>query len=370
MNTKDFIVEHTNIGSDAEAMAADHEVQLGRQNLYNAAKDAIELYHMLKDVSEETGLEGWVSEKITLAADYLLSVKNFYEEQKHDTDEFEFSTFNFESAEKQLSNILEEGQLNELDSTTMQSYLDKRKNAQLPGSLHKAGNQIRGIRSAKEKLADKAATAKARALGDPRVQESQEQLDELNAERYADINWTGSPVSSTSASRKFNVVTRATGKVASSHPTRAEAERAAAKLGGFSKVKVIGVTEGKISEDTGNVNPMTQAVIGQFMRQPRGIALLGQFGPEKVMSAIDDATHDWSGEEIGTSDISAYFNQVADILVKTKKVNENASAGATGVGAIASSVANTKVNKPSTGKPKKIGNLIKRTNPTVGKGVY
>jgi len=52
----------------------DHEVQMARADLYKIAKYGIKLHEMLKGVSEEQGLEGWVQAKITKAADYLGSV--------------------------------------------------------------------------------------------------------------------------------------------------------------------------------------------------------------------------------------------------------------------------------------------------------
>lgn len=53
---------------------ADHEVQMARADLYKIAKYAIKLHDMLKNVSEERGMEGWQQAKITKAADYIGSV--------------------------------------------------------------------------------------------------------------------------------------------------------------------------------------------------------------------------------------------------------------------------------------------------------
>ncbi len=58
----------------AGAAERDHEVQMARAELYKIAKYAIKLHEMLKNVSEEQGLEGWVQSKITKAADYIGSV--------------------------------------------------------------------------------------------------------------------------------------------------------------------------------------------------------------------------------------------------------------------------------------------------------
>lgn len=109
MKTTDFIVEYAGIGNDAEAMGQDHEVQLARQDLYNTAKNAIELHARLKSISEETGLEGWVSEKITLAADYLATVNNYFAEQDQ-PDMDMLDSFSFESAEQQYDQLVNESE--------------------------------------------------------------------------------------------------------------------------------------------------------------------------------------------------------------------------------------------------------------------
>ena len=58
----------------AYKVEADHEVQMARAEIYKVAKYAIKLHEMLKGVSEQEGLEGWVQSKITKSADYMASV--------------------------------------------------------------------------------------------------------------------------------------------------------------------------------------------------------------------------------------------------------------------------------------------------------
>lgn len=79
------------LGQDADVMEQDHEVQMARADCFHAAKHAIELHQILKGISERQGLEGWVSEKITLAADYLRTVKEYleYEEGRNQAVGFE-----------------------------------------------------------------------------------------------------------------------------------------------------------------------------------------------------------------------------------------------------------------------------------------
>ena len=62
------------LGDLAHRAEKDHEVQMARADLYKIAKYSIKLHEMLKGVSEQEGLEGWVQSKITKAADYLGSV--------------------------------------------------------------------------------------------------------------------------------------------------------------------------------------------------------------------------------------------------------------------------------------------------------
>ena len=77
MKPTEFIVETSMIAQEADTMHADHEVQMARADCYNAAKYAIELHKLLKNMSESQGLDGWVSEKITLANDYLRMVHEY-----------------------------------------------------------------------------------------------------------------------------------------------------------------------------------------------------------------------------------------------------------------------------------------------------
>jgi len=74
------------LGQDADHMEQDHEVQMARADCFHAAKNAIELHQILKNISERQGLEGWVSEKITLAADYLRTVKEYLEYETMPSD--------------------------------------------------------------------------------------------------------------------------------------------------------------------------------------------------------------------------------------------------------------------------------------------
>ena len=57
----------------------DHEVSMARSDLFQAAKNAKQTFEMLEGVSEDDGIEGWVQAKITKAADYLATVREYLE---------------------------------------------------------------------------------------------------------------------------------------------------------------------------------------------------------------------------------------------------------------------------------------------------
>ena len=72
-----------NLADMASKVEQDHEVQMARAQLYKIAKYSIKMHEMLKNVSEQEGLEGWVQSKITKAADYMGAVyHNMDYEQK------------------------------------------------------------------------------------------------------------------------------------------------------------------------------------------------------------------------------------------------------------------------------------------------
>jgi hypothetical protein len=60
----------------------DHEVEMARSDLVSANKNAKKIYELIKDLSEEDGLEGWVQEKIIKANDYLNSAREYLENKE------------------------------------------------------------------------------------------------------------------------------------------------------------------------------------------------------------------------------------------------------------------------------------------------
>jgi hypothetical protein len=120
MKTTDFINE--SFVEDAAAAHQDHEVQMARADCYNAAKYAIELHKLLKNISEQEGLDGWVSEKITLANDYLRTVTEYlrYEQQSSSAG---MPEFNVGSATQTLDAALGESAMPAMQEGAFTWYL-------------------------------------------------------------------------------------------------------------------------------------------------------------------------------------------------------------------------------------------------------
>jgi len=57
----------------------DHEVEMARSDVLATMKNAKAIYELLKNRTEEEGLEGWVQEKLIKANDYLNAVKEYYD---------------------------------------------------------------------------------------------------------------------------------------------------------------------------------------------------------------------------------------------------------------------------------------------------
>jgi hypothetical protein len=62
-----------------EKVEQDHEVGMGKSQMYHAMKNAKAIHDMLQQVSEREGIEGWVASKLTKASDYLKVVKDYLE---------------------------------------------------------------------------------------------------------------------------------------------------------------------------------------------------------------------------------------------------------------------------------------------------
>jgi hypothetical protein len=92
MKTTEFLKENSIIAQEADDMHKDHEVQMARSQMYSAAQSAIEIHRLLKNISELEGLDGWVASKLTLASEYLETVRDYlkYEAVSAEPEMMEF----------------------------------------------------------------------------------------------------------------------------------------------------------------------------------------------------------------------------------------------------------------------------------------
>lgn len=65
------------ISKDADR--TDREVEMALSDLFQAHKNSKEIFELVKNISEEEGLEGWVQEKIIKSADYLNTIREYLE---------------------------------------------------------------------------------------------------------------------------------------------------------------------------------------------------------------------------------------------------------------------------------------------------
>lgn len=124
MKTTDFITE--NLVMAAQEAQSDHEVNMARAQCYNAAQHAIEIHKLLKNISEMQGIEGWVASKLTLAEDYLNTVRDYLTYEAHKEDQMD--EFNPESATMTLDSVLGEDSYDDAVS----AFLSKNKPTELP----------------------------------------------------------------------------------------------------------------------------------------------------------------------------------------------------------------------------------------------
>jgi hypothetical protein len=130
MKTTEFLKENSIIAQEADTMHKDHEVQMARSQMYNSANAAIEIHKLLKNISEMEGIEGWVASKLTLANQYLESVRDYLKYEQVD-QQSEMMEFVGEAADYALDTLLAEDDYDD----AVAAFLSKNKPVQ--GKTHK-----------------------------------------------------------------------------------------------------------------------------------------------------------------------------------------------------------------------------------------
>ncbi len=88
----------------------DHEGRMAKSDLLRLAKYSAKLFHM---IDKDEQLDGWVQEKITLAADHIGNVYHYLEYEKMAGEAIDHGPRDFEeSVQQEIKNSLYEQWLN------------------------------------------------------------------------------------------------------------------------------------------------------------------------------------------------------------------------------------------------------------------
>ena len=107
MKTTEFLKENDFIGHDAHHMHEDHQHQMLREECYHLAVNSVALHKLLGQLDDAQVLDAWAAEKISLANDYIKTVKEWLEYEVMSDEGSEVPAFAMESAEQQYERILE-----------------------------------------------------------------------------------------------------------------------------------------------------------------------------------------------------------------------------------------------------------------------
>lgn len=368
MKPTEFIVETSSIAQEADIMHRDHEVQMARSDCYNAANYAIQLHRLLKNISEAEGLDGWVSEKITLANDYLRSVYEYLRHEEEHTED-DMMVFAEDAANYAFSKLLNESlrdgeyyvyevTFDDGSSTkikTSNDWFDAKTYYAKRGKNVVKAEQVGGIHS------DNFVSPRRTSGLD---QDKQDQTNQ--ALRNYDRGLTKGIEEEYPATATKPIVGQApTVAAGAAVPPTAVTQKPAAGANLKPTPTLPGTAgAGKAGQPTnpelytdprltpGAAKPVQESYVGRETKE-------GTWRVFKNGQAVAVAGPFKSREEA-----SAWIKKQSK-----KSVKESASAGATGAGGIAVSMSGGN-GKPGTGKPKKIGNAAKMKKVQYGKGIY
>lgn len=390
MKTTEFIVENSLIAQEAATMHQDHEVQMARADCYNAADYAIQIHRMLKHVSEQEGIEGWVSEKITSANNALRDVAEYLRYEKQDGQEM--MEFVYEAAEYALGKLItEESQNSSVAGAIIQRILHQR-----PDLLKAYGPEL--VKSAVDNVADYVGDVDEIGSSDVSgwIREVERMLEENPPEAFMnEDNESGWKDWSEKNPGKLNQQT-ADMYARNTHRWGGDTGVPGAKEhGGKGDLKTIDREGNPVTnratriEKPEGVPKVSKIPAG--IRSGGGGGRMGLSDPSAVKSLVPnfeskaDPTGSWVvydgnkvkrfktregakaySEKNGGKVASSEF--YADNIQK-KVVSEMATGGASSAGGVAVSMGGPG-HKPTSGVPKKVGNSYKPKKVSVGKGIY
>jgi hypothetical protein len=382
MKPTEFIVENSIIAQEADDMHRDHEVQMARSQMYSAAQAAIEIHRLLRDVSEMEGLEGWVQSKLTLASQYLESVRD-YMKYEAVSQEPEMMAFAESAAEYALESLIaEEGETGvERDASA------RRENERYDNARNYQGRNARGdvIRSGGEvvkgnpnppSLIQRAAGAlglpntATDALGDPMYKSSRSKAGGSGT----------APISTKTAGIRGGGGGGSIGDIGytRSMDLGAEFDPKTLMKRNAMKEQTPAPAPGTSTPVVGGMAKSTDAAgrtTTSYNMGPVSVSKSTGGGIPDVSSAstqvMDKTVTQHTGVGFGGAGagVQQGGNKITTVTEKNKKLKEMATGGASSAGSVATSMGGPR-HKPTSGVPKKVGNSYKPKQVTVGKGVY
>jgi hypothetical protein len=335
MKSLDFLKE--DIVTDAQDMQLDHEVQMARKDCYTAADNAIALHRLLRNISEQQGLEGWVAAKITLASDYLNTVREYLEYQLMTGSPMQEPISVMAVAESKLNEVDPRNFDSDVDYYAARNAPPKRRSApnDYPFSKEEDDDYFREIfrKKREAKAKESGVTEGGRKMtGTPRdrfistitprmnndalMQKVAKVVNspEFNEDTILKIVDAGNTVTHPVAryiQKKFEELQYDLGRSYEDYP-----ERVAEKLLSM----LIDRTKQGVAESN-DYSAVTNAITRRILQQHPQV--LAKYGPEVVGLAIDEiAEFVGNVDEIGSSDVSGWTSQVIRSLSRFSPLRE------------------------------------------------
>jgi hypothetical protein len=373
MKPTEFIVENSVIAQEADDMHRDHEVQMARSQMYSAAQAAIEIHRLLKDVSEMEGLEGWVQSKLTLASEYLESVRD-YMKYEAVSQEPEMMAFAESAADYALESLISEAGMKDYVEKNPEKFNEPTRDLYARNTARFGGDEgqpgAKGERKSTGPTVDRSgksvtglATGVSKPEGVPRVSKTPitkfgmaGPSGEMDPRLGADLD----PKSMMKRSMKEE---GETGEERAARLGR-ENERfdSARNYQGRNARGDVIRSGGEVVK--GNPNPPS------LIQRAAGTLGLPNTATDALGDPMYKSSRPRSGGGGGVGGIiepgkkrSLYFDE------NKRSVKESATGGASSAGGVATSVGGP-AHKPTSGVPKKLGNAHKTKRVAVGKGVY
>lgn len=325
MKPTEFIVETSQIAQEADDMHADHEVQMARSDCYSAAKYAIELHRMLKQVSEQQGLDGWVSEKITLANDYLRTVHEYLSHEMEHGQEQAMMGFTAEAAEYAVDQLLVEDDYDD----AVKDYFSR-------------GGKVEKLPAKKPRKSEKTDFSSKHIGGKGEVGKGKANRIGKNAK----TDPSGKPV--------------VTAENAKEEFAKARNDKRDADLSRWAASKGKGSGANDVADQSRSAKRDAKDKMWAAGKGVKEVAMSPAPTPQK--SGIPStATTTVPGMRATPDDIKKANSSAV--------IGEMATGGGSSAGGIATSMGGP-AHKPTSGVPKKVGNAHKSKKVAVGKGVY